>query len=501
MFSSRLSQSRTNSRFRVALLSLISLLLVGCGSSAGSPSPSPSGAIIALGPTGSPTSTNSATTPILTSTPLVTASPAASVTSTQTPSPTPGDTATPPPGGCGNDATIIPAVSRLSSGPTPPATDILPGHFGATGTPLPNGGYDASSPLGNGQVLFLGGGAYGDRAEIYLPTGADSGDFVPTGNLLLGRRNPLTALLPNGKVLIVGGSPEFGCVASWLNEVEIYDPGSGPTDGHFISLNSASGGVNDPALSPLHGTDYTHLTRLSDGRILLSGGQSCDAAQDLCGPASEIYDSSVGQAGTFTPTAAAIPFGVGSMATLLPNGQVLFAGGEIDMATGPVASSAAGLYDPTNDTFASTGHMVSVRDGATAVALSNNGGVLISGGSDDFDSIVASAEIYNPATGTFSATAQPMSAPRLGHSATLLADGQQVLIVGGMTAFGDGTNDPVWLASAELYDLDAGTFSATGSMTVMRQSFTSNLLVGGTVLVVGGFTQDLANDSADLYQP
>jgi hypothetical protein len=349
-------------------------------------------------------------------------------------------------------------------------------------------------------VLFLGGGAYGDRAEIYVPTGADSGGFVPTGSLLLGRRNPLTALLPNGKVLIVGGSPEFGCVASWLNEVEIYDPSSGPTDGHFVSLNSASPGVNDPALSPLHGSDYTHLTRLSDGRILLSGGQFCDAAQDLCGPASEIYDSSVGLAGTFTPTSAAIPFGVGSTATLLANGQVLFTGGEIDMATGPVPSSAAGLYNPTNDTFSATGYMVSARDGATAVLLSDNKGVLISGGSDDFDSVVASAEIYNPATGTFHATAQPMSTPRLGHSAVLLANGQQVLIVGGMTAFGDGTNDPVWLASAELYDLATGTFRATGSMTVIRQSFTTNLLVGGTILVVGGSGQDLANYSADLYQ-
>jgi hypothetical protein len=385
------------------------------------------------------------------------------------------------------------AITRASSGPTEPATNILPGHFGATGTPLLNGGYDAAANLGNGEVLFLGGGTYGDRAEVYVPSGADSGDFVSTGSLVAGRRGPLAALLPNGKVLVVGGNPDvFGCVGWWSLEVEIYDPGTGPANGHFVSLNPLPIDPLDPANSPLHGTGYTNLTRLADGRILLSGGQSCDQTQTVCNPASEIYDSSVGPNGTFTPTSATIPFGQGSTATLLPNGQVLFAGGEIETATtAPVPSSAAGLYDPVADTFAATGSMIVARDGATAVLLPTKG-VLISGGRDNSNSIVASAEIYDPGTAAFHPTAHPMTTARLGHTATLLADGQHVLIVGGQAA--------AWLATAELYDSDADTFTSTGSMTVARSAFTSTLLVGGPVLVVGN--SDLAPGyTADLYMP
>jgi hypothetical protein len=243
----------------------------------------------------------------------------------------------------------------------------------------------------------------------------------------------------------------------------------------------------------LDGSDYTNLTRLADGRILLWGGRSCDQLQTVCNSVSEIYNSSVGPNGTFTPTQAVIPFGWGSTATLLPNGQVLFAGGEIETAnTGSVPSNAAGLYDPVADTFVSSSSMAVARDGATAVLL-GNGGVLISGGRDNSNSVVASAEIYDPSTGAFQPTAHPMTSARLGHTATLLADGQHVLIVGGQAA--------TWLDSAELYDATTDTFTSTGSMTVARSAFTSTLLVGGAVLVVGSPDLPGVDPSADLYMP
>jgi hypothetical protein len=380
-----------------------------------------------------------------------------------------------------------------------PVADIAPGHFGPTGLPLARGGYDAAAHLGNGQVLFLGGGTYGDRAEIYVPSGPASGSFVPTGSLLLGRRDPLVATLPNGRVLVVGGGPAFGCVSIWISEVEVYVPAAGTNGGHFISLNTSNPGTSDHAVSPLHGTDYTALTRLADGRILLSGGQSCDDSGTICQPVSEIYDSSVGSAGTFTPTKAAIPFSGGSTATALSNGLVLFAGGQIETDSGVVASDAAGLYDPANDTFTPTGHLSTARANAAAVLLSG-GGVLISGGSDR-SNIVASAEIYDPAGGTFHASAQPMTTARSGQSAIALADGRHVLIVGGLHTSGSDGGAMTWLASAELYDSSSGTFSTTGSMSVLRPSFTATLLSGGAVLVVGSPDQAGSADSADLYIP
>jgi hypothetical protein len=404
-------------------------------------------------------------------------------------------------------------INLPSLNPRQPVSNILPDHFGVPGVPSANGGYDTATNLGNGEVLFVGGGNLGDRATVYVASGSESADFVDTGSLLVGRRNPLAALLPNNKVLIIGGGPVTGCVGHWFTEVEVYDPGSEPANGHFITLNTSTPpDPLDPATSPLahaqdleNGRGYTNLTTLADGRILLWGGQFCGqtyTSPSNCTPISEIYDSSVGPNGTFTATQAPIPFGQGSTATLLANGQVLFAGGGTETNTITLPSSDAGLYDPSNDSYVATSSLTTPRDGATAVLL-GGGDVLISGGSDDAGNVLASAEIYDPTASAFQPTTQPMTTVRLGHTATLLSDGQHVLIVGGQSTFGDSNNLPTYLASAELYDVNTGIFSATaGSTTVTRWPFTSTLLIGGTVLVVGAKANSNISDySADLYLP
>jgi len=109
--------------------------------------------------------------------------------------------------------------------------------------------------------------------------------------------------------------------------------------------------------------------------------------------------------------------------------------------------------------------------------------VLLAGGNsfDTYGSPLASAELYDPGTGTFSATGS-MTAARKYHSATLLPNGM-VLVAGGN---GGHLGTTFW-ANAELYDPASGIFASTGSMTVGKWAHTATLLQNGTVLVAGGF--------------
>jgi hypothetical protein len=140
-------------------------------------------------------------------------------------------------------------------------------------------------------------------------------------------------------------------------------------------------------------------------------------------------------------------------ATLLADGRVLVAGG-YDSHYAPLAS--ADLYDPKTGTFSPTGSMAGARGLHTATLLSD-GRVLIAGGGPWGSmlltaSYLASAELYDPKTGTFSPTGS-LATARAWHTATLLADGRVVIAGGAGSAF---------LASAELYDPKTGTFSPTG---------------------------------------
>ena len=116
----------------------------------------------------------------------------------------------------------------------------------------------------------------------------------------------------------------------------------------------------------------------------------------------------------------------------------------------------------------------------------------MAGGEDASSNLIASAELYNPATGKWTVTGS-LATPRYDHTSTLLANGE-VLIAGGVS----GT----YTATAELYNPSTGRWTATGSMTVPRAFAGAALLQNGQVLMAGGSNADgSSNTTAELYNP
>jgi hypothetical protein len=297
--------------------------------------------------------------------------------------------------------------------------------------------------------------------------------------------------------------------------------------------------------------DFT-ATLLPDGRVLVTGGDRGFDAVPRALASAELYDPATG---TWTATASMSTGRYRHTATLLPNGKVLVAGGNVD-SSGSLGVrcclASAELYDPSTGLWTATGSMIDARVAHTATLLLD-GTVLVAGGANALG-IPPGAELYDPASGRWTATGSMDDAnnpARYDHSATLLRDGR-VFVIGGAAPQAPAelydprtgswsetdccTDDPnragpymtatllpdgkvlvaggfVWsdaesfshaVASpaAVLYDPASGRWTATGSMLVTREEFTATLLIDGKVLVAGGHPRGADPlDTAELYDP
>ena len=374
-------------------------------------------------------------------------------------------------------STLITATMSGVSG-TAALTVAPPIGFVLTGSLNTKRTLPTATLLNDGTVLVAGGaGATGftilASAETYSPT---SGTFKATGNMNSARFRATATLLPNGMVLVAGGTNAAG---AYLASAELYNPATGTFTLTGSMTTSRAG--------------HTAVV-LPNGTVLIVGGATVipPATTPTFLTSAEIYNPATG---TFAATGS-ITFPFGGTITLLNTGKVLVVGG-----TG--ATLSADLYDPATGTFTPTLGASNIPGGATATLL-NNGMVLFTGGLSGGNA-TGSAELYNPAADGFTTTGS-MITGRFNHTATLLSNGM-VLVAAGYV--GNNVNILIAIPSAELYDPATGTFTQTGSLNVARDDHTATLLNNGKLLVVGGDNANQSNNvssgdalaSAELYTP
>lgn len=330
--------------------------------------------------------------------------------------------------------------------------DPSTGEWSATGRLItPRYGHIAVR-LADGKVLVAGGirtdySHYEDRvlssAEIYNPV---TGAWQPTGNFSVPREGHTANLLPNGTVLVIGGR-NYHRGSGWFthSSAEIYDPRTGAW---YSACTMRSPRVGHASI--MLATGYVLVIGGFRGGIGIRDAELLDL--ESCG---------------WTRTGNLIAARAAPVATLLPDGQVLVAGGGGDVICDGVsgqlcAVDTAELYDPVTGQWSATGSMTD-RRADHAVTLLPDGRVLVAGGHrgdvvydacegrfydpnlDACVTVLRSAELYDPVTGGWTTTGD-MNAFRYGHTATLLANGN-VLVAGGWV-FGSGRN----AAEVEMYE-------------------------------------------------
>ena len=275
-----------------------------------------------------------------------------------------------------------------------------------------------------------------------------------------------------------------------------------------IPVNAAE--LFDQAAGTWKPTGTLHLARrghqaalLADGRVLVTGGRDADGEPMA---SAEIYNPDTG---TWSETAPMSIGRIGHSLTTLPDGKVLVAGGT---SRGPSGASggqtirpdaSAEIFDPRTGTWKATAPLRTARFEHTPTARPD-GKVLVAGGQGPAEggklAALESTEVYDPAADGFVSSTN-LGEARTNHAAVLLPDKSSVLVIGGA----GGPNADLSLGSAELYDARSGSWTNVGPLSSTRTGETATLLPDGRVLVAGGESaqrgQRRSLQSAEIYDP
>lgn len=303
---------------------------------------------------------------------------------------------------------------------------------------------------------------------------AAAGTWSPTGPLTTARSGQTATLLPDGRVLAVGGDGDTGARFGALATAEVYNPSTGTWSGAGRLVNGGR-------------TNHT-ATLLANGQVVVAGGGSVG----LVPPRVEVYDP---VSNAWSDAGRLLTARAGHIASLLPSGEILIAGGLNDRGQ---AIASTELFDPATGASAAVGALSTARAEAAVTVLAT-GQVLATGGyNPTTERVLAATDYYDPAKSTWIPTGD-LNTPRVGHTATLLPDGR-VLVAGGTGM--DGAS----LASTELFDPETGTWSPGPNLAAARSGHAAVLVPEG-VYVVGGRTAAPGGGpgttlaSTELYSP
>ncbi|HEY1173943.1 MAG TPA: hypothetical protein VGH19_21440 [Verrucomicrobiae bacterium] len=276
----------------------------------------------------------------------------------------------------------------------------------------------------------------------------------------------------DGRVLMLSG---ITTDVAATKSVSVFDP--------MTETMTTAGGINSIRAG--------HTANLLAGdQILVAGGsvRTTPFSPVIVTNTTEIYTLSTTNS-VAGPSMANARISAGSVN--LADGRVLVFAGRND-TTAFVAQSE--IYEPSSNSFRLSGVMPALVNLPT-VTLLQDGRVLIYGSSTND---VPAIQVFDPATETFTSVSG-LATGRIGHQASLLADGR-VLISGGRTVVAG-----LILKTTEIFNPSTGTFSAGPDMLTARQSFSSTALLDGTVLIAGGQTNTapnlLASAKAEIFNP